>query len=53
MNFSKKCKRRMVDTIAMKFNMPQTVMLLDENDAIEDEDSVYTEYREELLDYDN
>jgi len=28
-------------------------MLLDENDTVEDEDSAYIEYREELLDYDN
>jgi len=53
MKFFKKCKRGVFDTLALKFNIPQTLMLLDENDVVEDEDSAYIEYREELLDYDN
>jgi len=44
MKFFKKCKRRVFDTIALKFNMPQTLMMLDENDVVEDEDSAYIEY---------
>ena len=51
MNILKKHKRRIFDTITLKFTVPQT-MFFDENDPVEDEDLVYTEYREELLDYD-